>query len=932
MSAKKTGSPATRRARGRKSDIGSQPASPADESLLLNPPEVLAADLSELAQTKPVPPQNIQGSFDQCDISFIAGWVADLADLQPRRFAVYADGELLVEAVADEFRPDVAQAGVGNGCHSFRLPPPTSLADGQEHLIEVRDLETGIVIAGSPRHFQTLARHAHGDEIENTAGADENLADQDILPPPVPTQIVFDVMVGTTASGWAVVPEQGARCLKLCMGGKALGKVKLDQPRPDVQQALGLDTDQMGYQLMLGGVLHFSALSNGLEQAQLEQVVPGHPGALIDMASFYQEGFTFSPLRALARVGDLYQVGQFSHASCSPTGKFSILLDTQDSVDKNRIGIHFFQQGPSENLRLVGHFDLALQGQLVKLDFDLLSSQHPVLMILTDQERQILLTDCIPCPDLFSDTNAHLVEYHSWLCNAQSAFSVATKLARNLLDYHLAAKLQQDETTEFMALQQSTEVLLFIRGDFDAFAGFDAAYFQHVSKRVSLLGRDGMVITPDSEHPLRVGEFLANTTASQFILCELGSSLRPDFWATLYNRRTFLDQSPLVYWDSIWLEGSSRPYMVRNQMLCHSHFSTQKLAPINSLMVSRELLLEAAVQEPDRFRSGLLRPENLFSFVDRGSCLHLAVVMDTCRLPLLPSVLQNMMEEQAVLPERMLAENPALGLVPVAGGISVIINYRNSTEATIRCLISIQLQQHTGPLEVILVNNGSTAAHCVQTREAAVRMFGEDALQFVDYDGRFNHSYQCNLAASLARYDILFMISNDALLINQDVLARAMRVVQVPWVATCGFRIVQKEKDNDDQLKLNSLGLKLAAGKYLFMGASPLVSNVPPTFAQDYTVGVAGNTFAAVVLRKAVYEEMEGLDEIAFPTDYNDVDFCMRALDLGYQHVALGDLLVSHSGRGSREMNLDLPIHPKIMERLPDLAVLQSQFMLQMLN
>jgi hypothetical protein len=252
MTVKKASTPATSRAKGRNSKAKS--TSVPGESLA-PPVELLPVAESALA---PVPAlaASIQGSFDQCDINFIAGWVADLLDLQPRRIGVYADAGLLIDAVADEFRADLAQAGIGNGCHSFRLEPPESLFDGNEHQIEVRDLETGIIIAGSPKRFQASAHYVVG--IGNSEERDDDLnhldnldnpGDADILPPPVATQIVFDVMVDTIASGCAVVPEQGERGLKLSMGGKALGKVELDRPRPDVQQALGLDVDQKALQM-----------------------------------------------------------------------------------------------------------------------------------------------------------------------------------------------------------------------------------------------------------------------------------------------------------------------------------------------------------------------------------------------------------------------------------------------------------------------------------------------------------------------------------------------------------------------------------------------------------------------------------------------------------------------------------------------------------
>jgi GT2 family glycosyltransferase len=110
--------------------------------------------------------------------------------------------------------------------------------------------------------------------------------------------------------------------------------------------------------------------------------------------------------------------------------------------------------------------------------------------------------------------------------------------------------------------------------------------------------------------------------------------------------------------------------------------------------------------------------------------------------------------------------------------------------------------------------------------------------------------------------------------------------------------------------------------RYLFSGGSPVSTSQAPAFALDCTFEVLGNTFAAVMVRREVYRALDGLDSVAFPTNYNDIDFSFRATNAGYRHVVVGSEIVEHVGRGSREADQDLPIDQRIIERAPRLGLL----------
>jgi GT2 family glycosyltransferase len=796
------------------------------------------------------------------------------------------------------------------------------LFDGRPHRIEVREAETGFLLPGSPRIFQVAA-------VTVQPAKTDHRAETGTAP-----CILFDTLVGAHAYGWSTAAQDSPPSLKVCYGGAVLGMLEATIPRPDVQRALGLSSDQVGYDFMAGGLLHFSVGESSLSTVQLRQTAVNGRHVDIDLARYLGEAYTFSPMRALLRTRPM--LGKIRHAHCAASGRFSLLLETNAVLlDEADTALLTFYQKSGAALEVLGQFELALAGQLSDLQFDLHEINAPVLLVVTDVRHRIVLTDCISHPALFLPLFTPLIDYHSLMARGQAALDVAVKISRHFLDFGVAQRGRDSHVPAGQAGFANTALVLFSRQHFDPLMDALVVAYRHLAEHVVFLDQDGLIQTPARDAPVPLLDFLAQSRAEFYLMCEVGSALRPDFWAMLDSQRGRIQaEHHLIYWDSIWVDGAARNHWVRNEMLADAAFGSHRLAPVNALLVSKALLVTAVGQRPAHFRSGEFMPEQAFGFAGPGSMAHLPLVMDTWRRNFVLAAEKLLFEQQ--YPMAWDASLTFAGGVPVselpplcdlakdAGhGVSIIINYRNSAPATIECLRSIRLQRLTVPLEVVLVNNGSSPGDEQRVLSVAHALFGAQRVTALNYVQRFNHSAQCNLGMRRARYDYLLMLSNDSLLVSEDAIARSMELVAVPWVATCGFRVVG---ERDGKFQLQSLGLKLADGKYLLTGCAPLATSRPPEFLLDYTIGAAGNTFAAVMMRKEVYLSLGGLDEQQFPADYNDVDFCLRASGRGYRHLVIGACAVLHVGRGTREMNLDIPVNPQLLERVPALATLAAGF------
>jgi hypothetical protein len=80
---------------------------------------------------------------------------------------------ILAQTTASLFRMDLLSAGVGDGCYSFVFEPPWPLADGQEHMLDIVEEQTGAKLNKEPvRWFSELG--AGRTQKARPSGASDN--------------------------------------------------------------------------------------------------------------------------------------------------------------------------------------------------------------------------------------------------------------------------------------------------------------------------------------------------------------------------------------------------------------------------------------------------------------------------------------------------------------------------------------------------------------------------------------------------------------------------------------------------------------------------------------------------------------------------------------------------------------------------------------
>ncbi len=94
---------------------------------------------------------SFSGSFASPSCTQLAGWAWDATEPNdPINVDIYDGTTLIVTVLANTFRQDLENAGIGNGVHGFFLPTPAALKTGTAHTITLKAGGTPTVI-GAPQ-------------------------------------------------------------------------------------------------------------------------------------------------------------------------------------------------------------------------------------------------------------------------------------------------------------------------------------------------------------------------------------------------------------------------------------------------------------------------------------------------------------------------------------------------------------------------------------------------------------------------------------------------------------------------------------------------------------------------------------------------------------------------------------------------------------
>lgn len=210
--------------------------------------------------------------------------------------------------------------------------------------------------------------------------------------------------------------------------------------------------------------------------------------------------------------------------------------------------------------------------------------------------------------------------------------------------------------------------------------------------------------------------------------------------------------------------------------------------------------------------------------------------------------------------------------------VSIVIPFKDRPALLRTCVESLLEQTRYARYEVVGVTNDTTSAstwdlmRALRERDARVR--------FVEANIPFNFSRLVNLGVSGSRGEHVLLLNNDIEITEPGWLEALLEHAQRPEVGAVGGKLLFPNGT------IQHAGIVVGLGGYAGYPHRQFAGDAPGYFNRLNVIqNVSAVTAAMLMVKKSVYEELDGFDETRFAVAYNDVDFCLRSLERGYLNV-----------------------------------------------
>jgi O-antigen biosynthesis protein len=253
----------------------------------------------------------------------------------------------------------------------------------------------------------------------------------------------------------------------------------------------------------------------------------------------------------------------------------------------------------------------------------------------------------------------------------------------------------------------------------------------------------------------------------------------------------------------------------------------------------------------------------------------------------------------------VVVEGPAPGTfhvlppLPRTPMVSIVIPTKNQLPLLSRCVETVLAKTDYPYFEVLIVDNGSDEADALSFL-AGIDGMNSEQLRVIRAPGPFNFSKLNNQAVAAARGELVLMLNNDTAVLQADWLKHMVRHALRPGVGIVGARLVFPDG------KLQHAGVVLGLRGPADHPAIGLGPNEPGyMFRAQLAQNFSAVTAACLLVPKAIYKAVGGLNEDQFGVSYNDIDFCLRVGAAGYRIVWTPLATLIHEGSASQKAAVD---------------------------
>jgi GT2 family glycosyltransferase len=224
--------------------------------------------------------------------------------------------------------------------------------------------------------------------------------------------------------------------------------------------------------------------------------------------------------------------------------------------------------------------------------------------------------------------------------------------------------------------------------------------------------------------------------------------------------------------------------------------------------------------------------------------------------------------------------------------VDLIIPTRDGLAVLKPCIDSILAKTSYPNYKIIIADNGSELA---ETHDYFALIAKDPRVSIIEYPGEFNYSAINNFAVSKGSSDYVALVNNDIEVIGGDWLSQMMGWACQDKIGIVGAKLLFGNG------KVQHAGVTIGLGN-----AAGHIHRLENGDAPGYqlrclaTQNMMAVTAACLITPRKLFEDLNGLDEVAFKVAYNDIDYCLRVESKGYQIIWTPEAILHHHESVSR--------------------------------
>lgn len=223
--------------------------------------------------------------------------------------------------------------------------------------------------------------------------------------------------------------------------------------------------------------------------------------------------------------------------------------------------------------------------------------------------------------------------------------------------------------------------------------------------------------------------------------------------------------------------------------------------------------------------------------------------------------------------------------------ISIIIPTKDKLFYLKKCIESINKKSKYKNIELILVDNNSEEKKTIEYLKALAK----NGVKVIEYKDNFNFAMIINTAVEQAKGEVLCLLNNDTELLSPDWINTALELLAAPKVAIVGAKLLWPNE------YVQHGGVVVGVSGLAYHVGNQWHKDEPGYMNRNLLTGRwSAVTAACMFIKKEIFLSLGGMDSLAFPVNFNDTDFCLRAVIKGYDVVFSPDIQLIHHESISR--------------------------------